>query len=169
MISRSGEGRDDQTLRFELVVDELPDGFDALRVEALAEGHRFVERLASGWKSRTMRFDREGETLLAAYVNGELAGIAGVTIEPIVADALRMRRFYMRPAYRRNGIGRSLATELLEQAGSAGKLVTVNAAPASFSFWESLGFMRDQRDGHTHVRRADAEPVRRPALNDQPR
>jgi hypothetical protein len=27
----------------------------------------------------------------------------------------------------------------------------VNAAPASFSFWESIGFIPDQEEGHTHI------------------
>ena len=126
-------------------------GFDALRAEARAEGYRFVERLAVDWTSCAMRFDREGEALLAAHQKGMLAGIGGLTIEPVVPDALRMRRFYVRAAYRRNGIGRKLAIALLERARSRSKLVTVNAAPASAAFWESLGFAPDIRDGHTHI------------------
>jgi GNAT superfamily N-acetyltransferase len=66
-----------------------------------------------------------------------------------------MRRFYVRLAYRRSGIGRRLATALLELARNAGGLVTVNAAPASSAFWESLGFIPDPRDGHTHVQQLD--------------
>ena len=52
--------------------------------------------------------------------------------------------------FRRNGVGHRLATVLLNRV-SAGRLITVNAAPASFSFWESVGFMPDLRDGHTHI------------------
>jgi hypothetical protein len=48
-----------------------------------------------------------------------------------------------------------LATALLERAQSVRRLVTVNAAPASAAFWESLGFAPDARDGHTHVQRLD--------------
>ena len=133
------------------VIEELPAGFDALRAEARDEGYLFVDRLATDWQSGTTRFDREGEALLAARVNGMLAGIGGLTIEPVVPNALRMRRFYVRLGYRQSGIGCKLASALLERARSAGKLVTVNAAPASAVFWESLGFMPDPRDGHTHV------------------
>jgi GNAT superfamily N-acetyltransferase len=150
----------EQALRLERVIDKLPEGFDALRAEALADGHVFVERLADDWNSCAMRFDREGETLLAAYANAELAAIAGLTLEPLVAGALRMRRFYVRPSYRRRGIGHKLATQLLVQARSTGKPVTVNAAPASFSFWESLGFVRDRHGGHTHILTADAQRAR---------
>jgi GNAT superfamily N-acetyltransferase len=146
---------DDRMPQLQPVIEELPAGFDALRVEARAEGYRFVERLATDWMSGTIRFDREGEALLVARLNGVLAGIGGLTIEPVVPEAMRMRRFYVRPAYRRGGIGRKLATALLERARSAGRLVTVNAAPASTLFWESLGFAPDARDGHTHIQHLD--------------
>ena len=138
-------------LELEPVTGDLPAGFEALRAEALAEGFRQVERLAAEWASRATRFDREGEALLAARLNGVLAGIGGLTIEPVVPGALRMRRFYVRPRFRRCGVGRKLATALLEQRGQTRRLITVNAAAVSILFWEALGFKPDVREGHTHV------------------
>lgn len=135
------------------VEDELPSGFDTLRAEAAAEGHRFIDRLAASWAAHAVRFDRAGELLLAAYVDEELAGIGGLTVDPAKPGALRMRRFYVRPSFRRIGIGRRLANALLEQARRATGSVTVNAQPASFDFWQSLGFVPDMADGHTHVQR----------------
>ena len=137
----------------QFVIEHLPAGFDALREEARAEGYLFVERLAADWEARRMRFDGDGEALLAAHVAGVLAGIGGLTIEPVLRGALRMRRFYVRPLFRSAGIGRQLATALLARARITGQLVSVNAAPASVSFWESLGFAPDMRDGHTHLYR----------------
>jgi GNAT superfamily N-acetyltransferase len=134
------------------VIEHLPEGFDALRAEARTEGYLFVDRLAADWQTRRMRFDGKGEALLAGHAAGILAGIGGLTIEPVLPGALRMRRFYIRPRFRRAGIGRELATALLERAQSTTRLVTVNAAPASAAFWESLGFAPDMRDGHTHLR-----------------
>jgi GNAT superfamily N-acetyltransferase len=140
----------DDPLELEPVRDALPAGFDALRADALAEGFRQVERLAADWETGTTRFDRDGETLLAARLNGVLVGVGGLTIEPVVPGALRMRRFYVRPAFRRIGVGRQLVTALL--AGVEGdRSITVNAGPASIGFWESLGFNPDPRDGHTHT------------------
>jgi hypothetical protein len=93
-------------MRFQRVVNELPADFKAMRREARAEGHQFLDRLASDWASGAMRFDRPGEVLLAAYSNGVLAAIGGITIDPIVPEALRMRRFYVGSAFRRAGIRR---------------------------------------------------------------
>jgi hypothetical protein len=92
-------------VRFQRVVNELPADFDTIRAEARAEGYRFLDRLASDWASGAMRFDRPGEALLAAYSEGVLAAIGGITIDPILPDALRMRRFYVRPAFRRTVSG----------------------------------------------------------------
>jgi GNAT superfamily N-acetyltransferase len=99
-------------IRLEPVLKALPAGFDALRAEARAEGYRFVERLAADWASGELRFDRLGEVLLAAYTGNELAAIGGLTLDPVLPETLRMRRFYVRERYRRFGIGRRLATAL---------------------------------------------------------
>jgi GNAT superfamily N-acetyltransferase len=97
------------------------------------------------------RFDRPGETLYAAYVDDALAGIGGLTLEPTIPGALRMRRFYTLRRFRRAGVGRALALALLESRD--GQTVTCNAAAGSERFWEALGFVSDRRDGRTHVLR----------------
>jgi len=147
-------------IRLEQVLEALPVGFDALRAEARAEGYRFVERLAGDWASGELRFDRPGEVLLAAYAGNKLAAIGGLTLDPVLPATLRVRRFYVRERGRRSGIGRRLATALLERAAQAGRPVTVNAASGSARFWEILGFVSDQRDGHTHSLRPDPKPDR---------
>lgn len=138
-------------LRVDYVIGKLPDGFDELRGEAYAEGYRFVERLATDWAAGTTRFDRHGEALLAAYMDGVLAGIGGRTLDPVVPDALRVRRFYVRAACRNQGTGRRLVEALLEFPRRAGTVVLVNAAQGSAAFWEALGFVPERRDGHSHV------------------
>ncbi len=138
-------------VRLQRVIGALPSGFEALRAEAQAEGYRHLDRLAADWAAGAVRFDREGEALFVAYANGALAGIGGLTIDPAMPGALRMRRFYIGTRFRRSGIGHQLATALLDQATRTGRPVTVNAAARSEPFWESLGFVRQLRDGHTHV------------------
>ncbi len=133
------------------VAAELPAGLAALRAAAQAEGYRHLDRLWADWTGGTMRFDRHGELLLAAYVDAELVAIGGLTRDPAAPDALRMRRFYVAPPYRRSGIGRGIAERLLSHAGELGCPCTVNAAPSSFPFWEALGFVPDPRNGHSHI------------------
>jgi GNAT superfamily N-acetyltransferase len=129
----------------------LPIGFDALRAEACAEGYRHLERLAQEWSTHRLRFDREGELLLAAWSGADLAGIGGLTIDPVEPGTLRMRRFYVSGSFRRSGIGKAIAEALLGHASGLSRRVTVNAAAGSEPFWEALGFVSDPRNGHTHI------------------
>ena len=133
-----------------------------MQAEAHAEGYRFLDRLADDWEAGTTRFDRDGEALLAAWHNDTLAGIGGITLDPAVPGALRMRRFYVRPTFRRAGIGRALVSALLGYTWQLGKPVLVNAgtnvAPA---FWEALNFLADP-GGISHTHRFP--PATNPAL-----
>jgi len=138
-------------MRLERVVGSLPAGFAGFQAEARAGGHSMLDTLAAEWSSGAMRFVRPGEMLLAAYVDDVLAGIGGLTQEPAIPGALRMRRFYVAFAYRRCGIARALVDALLRQALT--KTITCNAAAGSEAFWEALGFVPDRRDGRTHIRR----------------
>jgi GNAT superfamily N-acetyltransferase len=133
-------------VRLDRVIEALPAGFETMRAEALAEGYRFLERLAADWESGALRFTKAGEVLLAAYSDGVLAGIGGVTVDPVIPEALRMRRFYIRERFRRHGIGQQLALALLAQPVGRDGPVTVNAAAGSAPFWEALGFIRDAPD-----------------------
>jgi GNAT superfamily N-acetyltransferase len=148
----STEPKDERDLtKLERIVTELPAGFHALRAEAQREGYRHLDRLAEEWNVNRLRFDQDGEALFAAWVDADLAGIGGLTIDPVLPDALRMRRFYVAKSSRRTGIGRAIAEKLLAHPRASDRAVTVNAAAGSEAFWESLGFVPDPRDGHTHV------------------
>ncbi len=100
------------------VVERLPAGFDVLRQNARAEGHRNMDRLAEDWASGAQRFDAAGEALLAALIAGELACVGGITADPMMPGALRMRRFYVRAVFRRHGVGRRLAETLIAKCAS---------------------------------------------------
>ena len=135
------------------VVEALPDDFEQIRAEALAEGIGHLDRLAVDWARGAIRFDRCGEALLAARLDRMLAGIGGLTIDPAVHGALRMRRFYVRAPFRRRGVASALGRALIARAAGASRAITVNAPPPAAAFWQSLGFVPDARDGHTHVMR----------------
>ncbi len=136
------------------VAGPLPEGFDALRAEARGEGHGMLDRLARDWETGADCYDREGEALLAARIGGTLAGIGGLTHDPGLADALRMRRFYVGARFRRLGVARRLAEALLALPRGDRPWITVNAGtPDAPAFWESLGFVRDAGGSHTHLLR----------------
>ncbi|MGX9988401.1 GNAT family N-acetyltransferase [Rhizobium sp. WSM1274] len=132
--------------------DRLPQEIADLESEARREGYRHVARLIYEWSIGDIKFEHHGERLLGAYIDEVLVGIGGMTVESAMSEALRMRRFYIRPAMRRRGIGRMLALALLDHARSCCSIVTVHAGnDAAARFWEALGFQPHGRDGHSHL------------------
>ena len=132
-------------------VTSLPDQIDLLRAEAVAEGFGNMESLFSQWHDGSNRFTRPGELLAVASADGNLAGIGGITEDFIDPTALRMRRFYVRANYRRQGVGRAIANFVLETARPLDRQIVVHAATEeAAAFWEALGFERIMRDKTTH-------------------
>jgi GNAT superfamily N-acetyltransferase len=131
------------------ITDGLPNGFDTLLAEARAEGVRNMDLLAEQWASGAQRFESGG--LFAAFVESELAGVGGVSAEATMT-AMRMRRLYVRPGYRRSGIGRALAAAMMQQGFEGADVLTVNAraSDAAAPFWEALGFEPVGESGYTH-------------------
>jgi GNAT superfamily N-acetyltransferase len=133
-------------------LEALPNGFDALRAEAAAEGFRHMDRLAEEWAAGGEAF----VALLAAFDDGELAGIGGLTREPAPCPepALRLRRLYVRPSSRRRGVGRALASALVQEAFDQVALVTVHAGDgAAAAFWEAQGFTSASERAWSHMLR----------------
>ena len=138
------------------VVETLPDGFDVILQAAAAEGVGDMAMLAAQWAGGQQRFDAPG-ALFAALVDGDLAGVGGVTAEARAGEAaMRMRRLYVLPMFRRFGVGRRLAGAMMQQGFQAAPLLTVNAAAsvAAGPFWEAMGFARTETmPGVTHALR----------------
>ena len=85
--------------------------------------------------------------LLLAYVGGALAGCGGLRALPDVdyANACEMKRLYVRPAFRRFGLGRQLAEALLDEARRAGYSVmlldTLDDMESARELYTTLGFV----------------------------
>ncbi len=84
--------------------------------------------------------------LLLARVDGALAGCGAM--RPLAdcdpANACEMKRLYVRPAFRRFGLGRLLAQALMDRATAAGHSVmlldTLDDMEAARGLYASLGF-----------------------------
>lgn len=138
------------------VVEALPHGFDVMCAEAAAEGVRNMATLATEFGSPDDPFRDPGGALFAALVDGQLAGVGGVTVEAGLAEpAMRMRRLYVRPAFRHAGVARALAGAMMQQGFQAAPLLTLNAqaSAAAPPFWETMGFERVDWPGITHALR----------------
>ncbi len=84
--------------------------------------------------------------LLLALVDGQPAGC--VAMRPLPdsdhTNACEMKRLYVRPSFRRYGLGRQLTQQLMDMASQAGHscmlLDTLDDMEAARSLYETLGF-----------------------------
>ncbi len=140
------------------------DLIESLATAARAEGHRFLERLATDWSSGRNRFSEPGEQLwilklcsLPTVAKADIGvGICGLNRDPYLpieqaAQTARLRHLYIHPDYRRRGFATRLVRQIVEDArpdfGSI-RLRTEN--PAAARFYERLGFNPVREDAATH-------------------
>ena len=136
-------------------LNEAPTGHLAtLIVESEQAGLRLVRRLADEWADGRNRFDRPGEALFVACLDGRIVGVCGLNVDPYTTapDVGRVRHLYVLVAQRRLGIGRRLVAEVVRAACRRFltlRLSTTNAAAARL--YEGFGFHRVDDTGCTHV------------------
>src|SRR3954447_15503574 len=70
------------------------------------EGCRFVSRLCEDWRSGTNRFDKPGEALFGLSIGEELVAVGGLNRQD--ESTGRLRRFYVHPSQRGQGLGSRL-------------------------------------------------------------
>jgi GNAT superfamily N-acetyltransferase len=148
--------RPDEPLARVEPLPELPaDRLAPLIAESEREGLRFVRRLAEEWSSGRNRFDRPGEALFGAGLDGRLVGVCGLNVDPYAGDPRvgRLRHLYVLAAHRRLGVGGQLVGAVVGAAhGPFASLRLSTSNPAAARLYESWGFRRQAGDAHcTHV------------------
>jgi GNAT superfamily N-acetyltransferase len=134
---------------------ELPlPGLECLRSEARDEGYDFIETLVEEWASASNRFDAPGEALCGHLAQGLLVAVGGLNCDPFAgrSDMGRIRRVYVRAAWRNQGIGRALMAALIDKAGTHFRCVRLRAENAGAArLYESMGFAPIANPDATHI------------------
>lgn len=107
------------------------------------EGFGFVRRLHRDYVNGTNRFDRDGEALFLAKVFDDVVGVGGLNRAPYVRDRSvgRVRRVYVLPNFRRQGVAGLLLSAIVKEAKQHYTMLTLRTTnPWANEFYESLGF-----------------------------
>jgi GNAT superfamily N-acetyltransferase len=134
---------------------QLPvPGIEALHAEAQSESYDFIETLVEEWSTGENRFDAPGEALCGYVEHGLLVAVGGLNCDPFAGrpEIGRIRRVYVRPAWRNQGIGRALVTALVDQARTHFRSVRLRAENAGAArLYERMGFVPIENPDATHI------------------
>jgi len=131
----------------------LPDDFEILFQAAVEDGFRAIERLKADWESGANRFKAPGEAFFEARRDGELVGVCGLNRDPFASEkgVGRLRRMFVMPQARREGVGRLLTAKALEHALAEFEVVRLRThSEQADKFYRALGFSPIDSDDATH-------------------
>jgi GNAT superfamily N-acetyltransferase len=120
-------------------VTELPEGFPLLVEQAKNEGFRHLQKLKEDFESGRNCFSQPGEILFAVFVKEELVAVGGINRYD---DSARIRRVYVVPERRREGIGKALMIALEEHISQSNfmSIQLRTDTERGYRFYESLGY-----------------------------
>ncbi|WP_345774642.1 GNAT family N-acetyltransferase [Pseudomonas shahriarae] len=100
-----------------------------------------------------VRHQSPGECLMVAYLNQQLVGIGGLSVDPFTHDRTgRLRRVYMAPLSRGHQVGRRLVSALLTHAALHFESVRLYTdTPEGSTFYLRCGFIRTEDVHATHI------------------
>ncbi|CEG24127.1 Acetyltransferase (GNAT) family protein [Planococcus massiliensis] len=115
--------------------------------ESEAEGYRFLRRLVSQYEDGTNTFNQEGEVLYGVWDHHDhLVAIGGLNRDPYSPKESvgRLRRFYISPSARRQGIGTELLKEIINYGrGHFKEIVVRTDSSMADAFYRANGFSAD--------------------------
>jgi GNAT superfamily N-acetyltransferase len=125
-------------------LDHLPlDDLHPMLEESRAQGFGFLDRLVDEYDRGINRFDKPGEGLFGVYSGGEMIAIGGLNHDPYLgqSDVARVRRVYVRSAWRRKGVGKRLVQHIIASAREHFRLLTLRTMTAEADqFYWAIGF-----------------------------
>jgi GNAT superfamily N-acetyltransferase len=112
---------------------------EAMAQDAEAEGFRHVRRLVDDYRSGKNRFDQPGELLSGVVIDGSLIAVGGLNR---YGESARVRRVYVTPPARRQGVARFLMQHLEAHAREHGfaELQLRTDTEGAAKFYVSIGF-----------------------------
>ena len=118
-------------------------GFAELKSQSMAEGFNMLRRLEDNWLSGQNRFDRPGEKLIGASLDGLIVGVCGLNVDPFTLKTGigRLRHLYVDSGWRKRQVGSALLSEILKDSGHWFDFINTNAPPSAFTFYERAGFI----------------------------
>jgi len=143
-----------QSVTLRRIKDELPVGFQNLMQRSRDEGIKNMSMLQDNWLSGAERFNKNGAALFGAFFESELIGLGGTTKElGYTAPAMRMRRLFVLPHWRRKGVAGLIAHHCMDWGLQSAKTLTCNAqaSDAAAPFWERMGFEPVSLPRITHI------------------
>ncbi len=147
-----------EAIRFKEVDQLNVDNITQILNRSQDEGFRHIVRLVNEYVSGMNRFNKPGEALFIAFVADEIVGICGLNRDPFNEGQVgRVRRLYVLPEYRKQGIGKRLTEEVISKARDFyEQLVLRTDSENASKFYKSLGFIEvNNSDSTTHILKLD--------------
>ena len=129
-------------------------GIESLLMEGQEEGYDFIQTLTDDWASGENRFDGPGETLCGHLDQGLVVAVGGLNCDPFAGrpDTGRIRRVFVRRAWRNKGVGRALVSALIDEAQSHFRCVRLRAENEDAArLYERMGFVPIADPDATHI------------------
>ena len=136
-------------------IDWERDDLSALVAASLAEGYRHVNWLVADARAGRNRFEGAGECLLVCCQANRVVGVCGLNDN---GDGRgRLRRLYVLPQARGQGIGQMLVEACLKRGLACFDDIVCNAGTAAAArFYDHLGWDRTPEKGITHTLKSSA-------------
>ena len=136
-----------------VIAEARPDCPDAVELITELEAHlatRYPQESRHGYSVEKLL--REGVSFFVARVDGAAAGCGGVLL--VGNDYGEIKRMYVRPRFRRAGVGKAILTRLADHARGRGvnllRLETGIHQVEAIALYERFGFQRIAPFGPYH-------------------